>query len=37
VRVFGRSLEIVVLVFASGSELVIHAMEAWPQILDLLP
>jgi len=33
----GRLLETVVLVFDSGSELVIHAMKARPQMLDLLP
>lgn len=33
----GRLLELVVLVFDSGNELVIHAMKARPQILDLLP
>ncbi|WP_043473705.1 hypothetical protein [Paeniglutamicibacter gangotriensis] len=33
----GRLLETVVLVFDSGNELVIHAMKAWPQMLDLLP
>jgi hypothetical protein len=33
----GRMLEIVVLVFDSGNELVIHAMKARPQMLDLLP
>lgn len=33
----GRLLEIVVLVFDSGNELIIHAMKAWPQMLDLLP
>ena len=31
-----RLLETVVLVFDSGSELVIHAMKARPQMLDLL-
>lgn len=30
-------LETVVLVFDSGNELVIHAMKARPQMLDLLP
>ncbi len=33
----GRLLEIVVLVFDSGNELVIHAMKARPHMLDLLP
>ncbi|BDZ55202.1 BrnT family toxin [Agromyces marinus] len=33
----GRLLETVVLVFDSGNELVIHAMKALPQMLDLLP
>ncbi|MDR5698619.1 toxin [Agromyces aerolatus] len=33
----GRLLETVVLVFDSGNELVIHAMKACPQMLDLLP
>lgn len=33
----GRLLEIVVLVFDSGNELVIHAMRARPRMLDLLP
>jgi hypothetical protein len=33
----GRLLEIVVLVFDSGNELVIHAMKARRQMLDLLP
>ena len=33
----GRLLEIVVLVFDSGNELVIHAMKARPQMIDLLP
>ncbi|MFF3025871.1 toxin [Microbacterium sp. NPDC057944] len=33
----GRLLETVVLVFDSGNELVIHAMKARPQMLDLLP
>lgn len=33
----GRLLEVVVLVFDSGNELVIHAMKARPQMLDLLP
>lgn len=32
-----RLLETVVLVFDSGSELVIHAMKARPQMFDLLP
>ena len=33
----GRLLETVVLVFDSGNELVIHAMRARPQMVDLLP
>ena len=33
----GRLLEIVVLIFDSGNELVIHAMKARQQYLDLLP
>ncbi|MBF4617194.1 toxin [Clavibacter sp. VKM Ac-2873] len=33
----GRLLETVVLVFDSGNELVIHAMAARKQMLDLLP
>lgn len=33
----GRLLEVVVLVFDSGNELVIHAMKARPQMLELLP
>ncbi|WP_345801671.1 toxin [Microbacterium sp. AZCO] len=33
----GRLPETVVLVFDSGNELVIHAMRARPQMLDLLP
>jgi len=33
----GRLLETVVLVFDSGNELVVHAMKARPQMLDLLP
>jgi hypothetical protein len=33
----GRMLETVVLVFDSGNELVIHAMKARPQTLELLP
>jgi hypothetical protein len=33
----GRLLETVVLVLDSGNELVIHAMKARPQLLDLLP
>lgn len=33
----GRLLEMVVLVFDSGIELVIHAMKARPKMLDLLP
>jgi len=32
-----RLLETVVLTFDSGNELVIHAMKARPQTLDLLP
>jgi hypothetical protein len=33
----GRLLETVMLTFDSGNELVIHAMKARPQTLDLLP
>lgn len=33
----GRLLELIVLVFDSGNELVIHAMKARPQYLGLLP
>lgn len=33
----GRLLETAVLVFDSGNELIIHAMKARPQMLDLLP
>ena len=33
----GRLREVVVLVFDSRNELVIHAMKAHPQMLDLLP
>ncbi|WP_240666214.1 hypothetical protein [Oerskovia turbata] len=33
----GRILEIVILVFDSGEEMVIHAMKARAQYLDLLP
>lgn len=33
----GRLLETVVLVFDSGNELIIHAMRARPQMLELLP
>ncbi|MFF2050993.1 toxin [Leifsonia sp. NPDC058194] len=33
----GRLLEIVVLVFDSGNELIIHAMKARPQMIELLP
>lgn len=33
----GRLLETVVLAFDSGNELIIHAMKARPQSLDLLP
>ncbi|MBN9613409.1 MAG: toxin [Actinobacteria bacterium] len=33
----GRLIETVVLVFDSGNELVIHAMKARPQLIDLLP
>ncbi len=32
-----RLLELIILVFDSGSELVIHAMKARPQYYDLLP
>ena len=32
----GRILELVVLVFDSGDQMVIHAMKARPQYLDLL-
>ncbi|WP_306232262.1 toxin [Agrococcus beijingensis] len=32
-----RLLETVVLTFDSGNELIIHAMKARPQMLDLLP
>jgi hypothetical protein len=32
-----RLLETVVLVFDSGNQLVIHAMKARPQVIDLLP
>lgn len=32
-----RLLELVVIVFDSGNELMIHAMKARPQMLDLLP
>lgn len=32
-----RLLETVVLTFDSGNELVIHAMKARPQMLDLIP
>lgn len=32
-----RLLETVVLIFDSGNELVIHAMVARPQMIDLLP
>ena len=33
----GRLFELVILVFDSGNELVIHAMEARPGVIDLLP
>ncbi|MWV49449.1 toxin [Rathayibacter sp. VKM Ac-2803] len=33
----GRLLETVVLIFDSGNELVIHAMKARPNMIDLLP
>ncbi|MDC4232324.1 toxin [Actinomyces sp. B33] len=33
----GRLLELAVLVFDSGNELVIHAMKARPGAIDLLP
>lgn len=33
----GRLLETVVLVFDSGNEMVIHAMKARPEMIDLLP
>ena len=33
----GRLLELVVLRFDSGNELIIHSMKARPQMLDLLP
>lgn len=33
----GRLLETVVLTFDSGDELIIHAMKARPQMIDLLP
>lgn len=33
----GRLLELVVLRFDNGNELLIHAMKARPQYLDLLP
>ena len=33
----GRLLEVVVLIFSSGDELVIHAMKARPKYIDLLP
>lgn len=33
----GRLLEVVLLIFDSGNELVIHAMKARPQYMDLLP
>lgn len=33
----GRLLELVVLRFDSGNELLIHSMKARPQYLDLLP
>ena len=33
----GRLLELVILRFDSGNEVLIHAMKARPQYLDLLP
>lgn len=33
----GRLLELVVLRFDSGNELIIHSMKARPQMLELLP
>lgn len=33
----GRLLELVVLMFDSGNELIIHSMKARPQYFDLLP
>lgn len=33
----GRLLELVVLIFDSGNELIIHSMKARPQYFDLLP
>ena len=33
----GRLLELVVLIFDSGDELIIHSMKARPEYLDLLP
>ncbi|MBF4571159.1 toxin [Herbiconiux sp. VKM Ac-1786] len=33
----GRLLELVVLRFDSGNELIIHSMKARPQMFDLLP
>lgn len=33
----GRLLELVVLIFDSGEELIIHSMKARPSYLDLLP
>lgn len=33
----GRPLELIVLIFDSGEELLIHAMKARPQYVDLLP
>ncbi len=33
----GRLLELVVLIFDSGNEMIIHAMKARPQYLSLLP
>lgn len=33
----GRLIETVVLVFDSGNELIIHAMKARPQTINLLP
>ena len=33
----GRLLELVVLAFDSGNELIIHSMKARPEAIDLLP
>ena len=33
----GRMLELVVLIFDSGDQMLIHAMKARPQYFDLLP